>query len=106
LIRDVCNPAMRFVITVSPVPFQSTFRPMDVVTANTLSKSMLRTIVDELSSKHKHVDYFPSYEMVVNSPRQLAWEDDMMHVDHRMVAHVMDCFTSSYLERSLARATD
>ena len=98
LIREVCNPNMRFVVTVSPVPFQSTFRPMDVVTANTLSKSLLRAVVDELSSKHDYVDYFPSYEMVVNSPRALAWEDDMMHVNHRMVAHVMENFKGSYLK--------
>lgn len=98
LIREVCNPEMRFVITVSPVPFQSTFRPLDVVTANTLSKALLRTMVDELASRCEYVDYFPSYELVVNSPRPLAWEADMMHVNHKMVAHVMQTFMRSYLQ--------
>lgn len=98
LIREVCNPDMHFVITVSPVPFHATFRPLDVVTANTLSKSLLRTLTDEVSSRHDFVDYFPSYEIVTNSPRELAWSEDKLHVNHRMVGHVMRSFRACYLD--------
>jgi hypothetical protein len=55
-------------------------------------------MVDELASRYEYVDYFPSYELVVNSPRLLAWEADMMHVNHKMVAHVMQTFMRSYLQ--------
>jgi hypothetical protein len=84
LVRKVCNPEMRFIITVSPVPFHATFRPLDVVVANTLSKSLLRTIADEVSSRYEYVDYFPSYELVTNSPPSMAWAEDRLHVQHQM----------------------
>ncbi|WP_301588950.1 GSCFA domain-containing protein [Sabulicella glaciei] len=98
LIREHCDPGMRFVITVSPVPFHATFRPLDVVTANTLSKSLLRTLADEISEKYDYVDYFPSYELVTNSPRNIAWKDDMLHVERNMVSHVMKTFSAAYME--------
>jgi hypothetical protein len=98
LIREICNPAMRFIVTVSPVPFHATFRPLDVVVANALSKSLLRTLCDELSSKYDFVDYFPSYEIVTNSPRPLAWSDDQLHVRPAMVGHVMKFFMSRYIK--------
>jgi hypothetical protein len=97
LIRQVCNPNMRFIVTVSPVPFHATFRPLDVVVANTLSKGLLRTVCDELTSKYDYVDYFPSYELVTNSPRELAWAADQLHVHHKMVGHVMQVFLSRYV---------
>jgi len=97
LIREKCNPDMKFLLTVSPVPFHATFRPMDVVTANTLSKSLLRTFVDDLAARLDFVDYFPSYELVMNSPRNIAWREDHLHVHPLMVAHVMKKFAEVYL---------
>jgi hypothetical protein len=99
LIRKICNPEMKFVLTVSPVPFHATFRPMDVVVANTLSKSLLRTVADAISSKYSYVEYFPSYEMVVNSPVELAWAPDRLHVSNKMVAHVMQAFSQNYIDK-------
>lgn len=96
LIRSKCNSNMRFVVTVSPVPFNATFRPQDVVVGHHATKAMLRTIAEELFRSYDFVDYFPSYEMVVNSPRSLAWLDDQLHVDGRMVDHIMKIFYGCY----------
>lgn len=99
LVREVCSTDMRFVITVSPVPFGATFRDLDVVVANTASKAALRTAADEVAKRFDFVDYFPSFELVTNSPRAIAWLDDQIHVHPRMVGHVTSFFADCYLER-------
>ncbi|MCO6418646.1 GSCFA domain-containing protein [Siccirubricoccus sp. KC 17139] len=96
LIRRECNPAMRFILTVSPVPFNATFRPQDVVVGHQSTKAMLRTVAEELFRSYDFVDYFPSYEMVINTPRELAWLDDQLHVAGKMVEHIMQRFYSLY----------
>ena len=75
LIREHCHPEMRFVVTVSPVPFGATFKDADVIVANSASKSVLRAVAEELFRRHDFVDYFPSYEIVLNSPRAIAFAD-------------------------------
>ena len=98
LIRDVCNKDMRVVLTVSPVPFNATFRAQDVLVGHQATKSMLRSVAEEMFRAHDFVDYYPSYEMVINSPRNLAWHEDQMHVRGEMVAHIMSFFYSCYYE--------
>lgn len=97
LIREHCHPEMRFVVTVSPVPFGATFKDADVIVANSASKSVLRAVAEELFRRHDFVDYFPSYEIVLNSPRSLAFQDDQLHIARDMVAHVMATFERAYL---------
>jgi hypothetical protein len=86
LIREHCHPEMRFVVTVSPVPLGATFKDADVIVANSASKSVLRTVAEELFRRFDFVDYFPSYEIVLNSPRALAFQEDQLHVARDMVA--------------------
>ena len=57
----------------------------------------LRAAAQELRDKYDYVDYFPSYEMVMNSPRELAWGDDQLHVRAPMVEHVVGHFMKSYV---------
>ena len=89
LVRLECNPDMRFVLTVSPVPLGVTFQTRDIVIENTNSKSILRVVADEIYRKLDYVDYFPSYEIVMNSPRASAWADDQLPcpVRHGSVCH-------------------
>jgi hypothetical protein len=87
-------------VTVSPVPLTSTFTGQDIVTANTLSKSTLRTAVGEFVRQHNQVVYFPSYEIVNNSSRSMAWRPDRLHVAPEMVAYIMKKFTDAYYEPS------
>jgi hypothetical protein len=96
LIRDQVDPDMKIIISVSPVPLWATFRGTDVVVANTGSKAVLRAVADEMYRTYDFVDYFPSYEMVQNSPRSLAWRSDQHHVTDEMVAHIMNVFSNSY----------
>lgn len=96
MIRTHCHPEMRFVVTVSPVPLGATFKDADVIVANSASKSVLRAVAEELYRRFDFVDYFPSYEIVLNSPRALAFQEDQLHVARDMVAGVMSTFERSY----------
>lgn len=70
---------MKVILTVSPVPLARTFTGMDVISANTHSKAVLRTVAGEVAASHDFVDYFPSFESVSNSNPESAWLDDLRH---------------------------
>ncbi len=77
---------LKVVITVSPVPLSSTFRPnTDVIVANTYSKSTLRSAAEEVAMGFDNVSYFPSYESITLSDRQETWENDMVHVRQKLI---------------------
>jgi hypothetical protein len=92
------HPDVHFIITVSPVPLMATFSKQDVVSANTYSKSTLRTVAQEWAAAHSNVDYFPSYEIVQSSGRSTTWLDDLRHVQGKVVGHIMTLFLKNYIE--------
>ncbi|HLW75166.1 MAG TPA: GSCFA domain-containing protein, partial [Gammaproteobacteria bacterium] len=92
------HPDLRIVVTTSPVPLNATFTGQDIVVANTYSKSTLRAVAQDFAVAHDNVQYFPSYEVVMNSDRELAWEDDLRHLKGAMTNHVMDYFMHNFVE--------
>lgn len=92
------HPQLQMVITTSPVPLNATFTGQDIVVANTYSKSTLRAVAQDFAAAHDNVQYFPSYEIVMNSERGTAWEDDLRHVKGAMTNHVMDLFMRNFVE--------
>ena len=58
------NPALRVILTVSPVPLAATMEPRHVVASTTWSKAVLRVAAEELRRRHERVEYFASYEIV------------------------------------------
>ncbi len=58
------NPALRVVLTVSPVPLVATATEAHVLAATTYSKSVLRVAAGEVASNLREVAYFPAYEIV------------------------------------------
>ena len=97
LLGQFGHPDVQMVVTVSPVPLMATFSTEDVVLANTYSKSLLRTVAQEWAAAHKNVHYFPSYEIVQNSDRAITWEEDLRHVQGKVVQHIMNLFLADYL---------
>lgn len=91
------NPSARIVMTVSPVPMGTTLTRLDVITANTYSKSVLRVCAQMISERFESVDYFPSYEMAMNSPPELTWRPDRLHVTEEAVRFIVDCFIEDYV---------
>ena len=87
----------KIVLTVSPVPLQTTFDDRDVLVANGYSKAVLRAAADKLAERIDALDYFPSYEMVTvtaNNP----YDDDNVHVRNDVVARVIRHMLEHYLD--------
>ena len=99
-----CGDRLKVIFTVSPVPLQRTFENSDVVTANMYSKSILRTVAQTLAGEYAHVDYYPSYEMVMYSPPDMAWEKDRLHVKSSLIERVTGYFIESYMVREKKNA--
>ena len=90
---------LKMLVTVSPVPLLSTFRNVDVLVANTYSKSVQRAAIDEFIRDAPGVDYFPSYEFVILSNPELAWSrGDYRHVSPDLVARIMSNVVMQYVE--------
>jgi hypothetical protein len=61
------RPGAKIIFTVSPVPLMATFRPISCLTASSVSKSILRSAVDQLMRERasdERLFYFPSFEIV------------------------------------------
>ena len=85
--------AVRYVLTVSPVPLTATASGNHVLTATTYSKSVLRAVAGALSERMNKVDYFPSYEIVTNpAARGTFFSPNLRSVRKEGVEVVMDTF--------------
>lgn len=98
LVRAKSRKKVKIILTVSPVPLNRTFSDQDIIVANSYSKSTLRNVAQEVQAQYDFVDYFPSYEIVTNSPRQIAWRHDQRHVTGDMVRHVISTFSANYIK--------
>ena len=89
---------LKMLLTVSPVPLASTFRDMDVMLANTYSKSVQRAAAETFVADKADVDYFPSYETVTLSNPDVCWaRNDYRHISPDIVARVMSNVLVSYM---------
>jgi hypothetical protein len=96
-VRTVTEGRAKLILTTSPVPLHATFTNRDVICANQYSKSTLLSAAVELASRYDWIDYYPSYEMVMGSDRDLAWTEDGVHVKATLVDQVISRFTQAYL---------
>lgn len=95
LVREV-NPAIKVVLTVSPVPLVATATDRHVLVATTYSKSVLRVAADAACRRRPEVAYFPAYELVTGpQARGQAFEPDLRNVREPAVAAVMEAFFAS-----------
>jgi hypothetical protein len=99
------HPDMRIVVTTSPVPQMATVTAQDVVVANTYTKSTLRVVAQDWATRHDNVQYFPGYEIVMNSDRRITWQDDLRHVTTEIVDHVIDCFEKAFVSTETSPAS-
>jgi hypothetical protein len=87
-------PQRKVIITVSPVALKRTFSNLDVIVANTESKSILRAVAGALSREFPNVVYWPSYEIAL---AQDIYEDDGRHVTPEAVKRIVDQFAAVHL---------
>lgn len=87
------NPAVRVILTVSPVPLTATATDNHVLVATTYSKSVLRAVAGSLADADPDIDYFPSYEMIASPwSKGFFYEANMRAVNTGGVAAVMRVF--------------
>lgn len=93
------NPAVKILLTVSPVPLMATYEDRSVLSSNTYSKSVLRIAADMAIRDHDWVDYFPSYEIITGSfAGGIYYGPDHREVNELGVAHAMRCFMRNYTD--------
>lgn len=96
---------MKTLLTVSPVPLQSTFVNDDAVVANEYSKSVLRVCAEKLRVEFEYLDYFPSYE-IVRSAGIRGFDADHVHVAAPLVELVTNAMVDAYAESMTSMGTD
>lgn len=91
------NPDLRWILTVSPVPLAATATDDHVLSATTRSKAVLRVVCDILSANSERIDYFPSYELVMNPAHPTgAFAEDLRSVRPEVVEGIMATFLAAH----------
>jgi hypothetical protein len=86
------NPAVKLVLTVSPVPLAATALDRHVWVSTTASKAVLRVAAEQLT-RLPDVAYFPAYEIITSpSNRGSYYADDLRSISEAGVQHVMALF--------------
>ncbi|PKR47894.1 GSCFA domain-containing protein [Thalassospira povalilytica] len=97
-LRDRYIPDCNIIFTLSPIPLMATFRDINCISANTVSKSILRIALDDLmGEKHDRVYYFPSYELVKEVYPD-PFDDDNRHPKKPYIQEIMQLFARAYCE--------
>lgn len=92
VLKPICQTGKRIIFTVSPVRHLK-----DGAHENQLSKSRLLLAVDQLVSKYKNCEYFPSYEIVLDELRDYRFfADDMAHPTTLAVDYIWERFANTY----------
>lgn len=99
------NPALKVILTVSPVPLVATYTAQNVLLASSYSKSVLRAVAGVIDARYDFVQYFPSYE-IISHPASFGQylESNLREAAERGVAHVMGSFIETLLEPGEAAA--
>lgn len=96
------NPRIRFIFTVSPVRYIR-----DTLPGNSVSKAILRYACEKLSQKFENVDYFPSFEALIDDLRDYRFYGaDMAHPNDLSERYVWEKFTGRYLDEPAKHFVD
>lgn len=86
------NPDVKFLLTVSPVRHIKDSLPL-----NSVSKATLRLACHELREAHAAVDYFPSYEILMDDLRGYRfYKKDMLHPNEQAIEYIWQKFADTY----------
>ncbi|MCU0368854.1 MAG: GSCFA domain-containing protein [Cyclobacteriaceae bacterium] len=86
------NPSLRVIVTVSPVRHMK-----DTLALNSVSKATLRLACHTLSEQYEAVDYFPSYEIMMDDLRDYRfYERDKIHPTEEALDYISHKFSDQY----------
>ena len=90
------NPTIRIITTVSPVRHTK-----DGMIENNVSKARLLDALYQLSLQNNQVEYFPSYELVLDDLRDYRFfKEDLIHPSKQAVDYIWEKFSDTYFEQS------
>jgi hypothetical protein len=91
------NPAIRIILTVSPVRHLK-----DTLELNSVSKSILRIACHTLQETYHDVSYFPAYEILLDDLRDYRfYKSDMIHPSTDAENYIWEKFVESYFSAEL-----
>jgi DNA-directed RNA polymerase subunit F len=91
------NKNIRIILTVSPVRHVK-----DTLQMNSVSKACLRLACHQLANQHQEVDYFPSYEIMIDDLRDYRFYDrDMIHPSEVAVEYISQKFSNQYFNQEV-----
>jgi GSCFA family len=101
LVQQHCR-KLKIIFTVSPIPLLATFRNQSSITANQVSKSILRVGLDTFLAKASSITagryfYFPSYELVFSLFGN-PFEADNRHVRTEVADTILNIFRTAYTD--------
>ncbi|RWD52905.1 MAG: hypothetical protein EOS25_00045 [Mesorhizobium sp.] len=94
------KPDAPIILTVSPVALARTFQDMDVVTASTEGKSVLRAVLGQVCRERDNVHYLPSFELVTYRGLARSYREDLRHVKKSVVEEIVEQFFNAYFSPS------
>ena len=88
------NPDIKLILTVSPVRHIK-----EGIPENQVSKSILRVACHDLTQKFKQIQYFPSYELMMDDLRDYRfYKKDMIHPTEVAEEYIWDKFTKTFID--------
>jgi len=88
------NPEIRTIFTVSPIRHWK-----DGAEMNQVSKSTLLLAIYELRKKFPEMDYYPSYEILMDELRDYRfYASDMLHLSDIAIDYIWKSFVSTYID--------
>lgn len=96
------NPDVRIIVTVSPVRHIK-----DTLELNSVSKSILRLSCHTLTETFDGVEYFPSYETMMDDLRDYRfYKADMIHPTEEAEDYIWKLFTTKYFDTEASNFMD
>lgn len=86
------NPGLKVILAVSPVRHIK-----DTLVLNSVSKSILRTACHMLQKNNANIEYFPSYEIIMDDLRDYRfYKSDMIHPNETAVSYIYEKFATTH----------
>lgn len=96
------NPHIKIILTVSPVRHTK-----DGIPENQLSKSLLRVLCGNLEEQFEQVNYFPSYEIMVDELRDYRfYKPDLIHPSEQAEEYIWDKWKASLFDKNTQNLYD
>lgn len=99
---QVHHPGIEIILTVSPVRHIK-----DMIEQNNVSKSILRIACDTLEKEYPAIQYFPSYEIMMDDLRDYRfYKSDMIHPTKDAEDYIWNKFAEAYFDQDTQHFMD